>query len=248
MQPHPTVSEQPVAAAVKEKDVRGKAQPAGGGAGPDKRQKTQTDALAKGGPATPAAATASALPEASTAAAASFLPDAAAAATSALAEASIATAASSLPDAASIAVDAAAVDGCRPGVTHRSGVLELDDRVVVDGTQLIKPFVLKPVDAENHDIFVYFHPEDGGGSQHVGDAGEPHTHTHARKLAHKLARMHAHTYTHRSQPYAPYRLLPQQPVCSLPHPAPGCSCSASERTAPVSSCPTTQPCRGRAHT
>jgi inositol hexakisphosphate/diphosphoinositol-pentakisphosphate kinase len=35
----------------------------------------------------------------------------------------------------------------------------------VAGVRISKPFVEKPADAENHDVYIYFHPNTGGGVQ-----------------------------------------------------------------------------------
>lgn len=40
---------------------------------------------------------------------------------------------------------------------------EYDDYILVDGKKLFKPFVEKPFDAEDHNIYIYYHSNDGGG-------------------------------------------------------------------------------------
>ncbi|KAJ1508925.1 hypothetical protein HMI55_000161 [Coelomomyces lativittatus] len=37
------------------------------------------------------------------------------------------------------------------------------DTLVIDGKTMVKPFVEKPVDGENHHVYVYFHTNQGGG-------------------------------------------------------------------------------------
>ena len=44
---------------------------------------------------------------------------------------------------------------------------EEDDAVIVGGFKISKPFVEKPVDGENHDIYVYYPRSAGGGSKHL---------------------------------------------------------------------------------
>lgn len=34
---------------------------------------------------------------------------------------------------------------------------------MIDGNKLIKPFVEKPFDAENHNIYIYYNSNEGGG-------------------------------------------------------------------------------------
>eukprot|EP00045_Choanoeca_perplexa_P014496 m.170651 g.170651 ORF g.170651 m.170651 type:complete len:1136 (-) comp16695_c0_seq3:167-3574(-) len=46
-------------------------------------------------------------------------------------------------------------------------VTEREDAIEINGQVVPKPFVMKPVDAENHNIFVYFSQLDGGGAQHL---------------------------------------------------------------------------------
>jgi len=44
---------------------------------------------------------------------------------------------------------------------------EQDDSVVVNGVVFNKPFVEKPVDAEDHNIIIYYPASAGGGSQRL---------------------------------------------------------------------------------
>ena len=46
-------------------------------------------------------------------------------------------------------------------------VVETDDSIVVGGVTLAKPFVEKPVDAENHDIRIYYPRRMGGGCKRL---------------------------------------------------------------------------------
>lgn len=36
---------------------------------------------------------------------------------------------------------------------------------MIDGSKIIKPFVEKPFDAENHHIHIYYNSNEGGGCQ-----------------------------------------------------------------------------------
>ena len=48
-----------------------------------------------------------------------------------------------------------------------SAVIEQDDQIEIDGEIFHKPFVEKPVSAENHDVYIYFPSSAGGGSQRL---------------------------------------------------------------------------------
>ncbi|CAF0737959.1 unnamed protein product [Adineta steineri] len=48
-----------------------------------------------------------------------------------------------------------------------STVNEQDDQIEIDGEIFHKPFVEKPVSAENHDVYIYFPSSAGGGSQRL---------------------------------------------------------------------------------
>ncbi|CAF1415253.1 unnamed protein product [Rotaria sordida] len=48
-----------------------------------------------------------------------------------------------------------------------SSVNEQDDQIEIDGEIFHKPFVEKPVSAENHDVYIYFPSSAGGGSQRL---------------------------------------------------------------------------------
>ena len=52
-----------------------------------------------------------------------------------------------------------------PGVTNE--VEEFDEYIVVNGTQINKPLVEKPVDAEDHNIYIYYPMSAGGGSKRL---------------------------------------------------------------------------------
>jgi inositol hexakisphosphate/diphosphoinositol-pentakisphosphate kinase len=61
---------------------------------------------------------------------------------------------------------------------------EFDDCIVVNGKKIAKPFVEKPVDAEDHNIHIYYPMKVGGGCKHlfrkVGDKSSefyPNSHT-----------------------------------------------------------------------
>ncbi|CAF3721714.1 unnamed protein product [Adineta steineri] len=51
--------------------------------------------------------------------------------------------------------------------TTLSNVIEQDDQIEIDGEIFHKPFVEKPVSAENHDVYIYFPLSAGGGSQRL---------------------------------------------------------------------------------
>ena len=46
-------------------------------------------------------------------------------------------------------------------------VEEFDDYIVVNGTRINKPLVEKPVDGENHNVYVYYPMRTGGGSKRL---------------------------------------------------------------------------------
>lgn len=46
-------------------------------------------------------------------------------------------------------------------------VVEMDDTIEINGHTLSKPFVEKPVSAEDHSVYVYFPSDYGGGSQRL---------------------------------------------------------------------------------
>lgn len=48
-----------------------------------------------------------------------------------------------------------------------SRVVELEDAIEVDGVRIAKPFVEKPVDAEDHNIHIYYPRRLGGGSKRL---------------------------------------------------------------------------------
>lgn len=48
-----------------------------------------------------------------------------------------------------------------------SAVNEQDDHIEIDGEIFHKPFVEKPISAENHDVYIYFPLSAGGGSQRL---------------------------------------------------------------------------------
>ena len=54
-------------------------------------------------------------------------------------------------------------------VDRESGddVIEMDDTLDIKGCTISKPFVEKPVSAEDHSIYVYFPSDYGGGSQRL---------------------------------------------------------------------------------
>ena len=45
--------------------------------------------------------------------------------------------------------------------------METDDTIEVNGQVFHKPFVEKPVSAEDHNIYIYFPSDYGGGSQRL---------------------------------------------------------------------------------
>ncbi|CAF1382892.1 unnamed protein product, partial [Didymodactylos carnosus] len=52
-------------------------------------------------------------------------------------------------------------------VSSNVAVIEQDDQIKINGEIFHKPFVEKPVNAENHEVYIYFPPAAGGGSQRL---------------------------------------------------------------------------------
>jgi len=52
-------------------------------------------------------------------------------------------------------------------VNKESDMEEFDDYIVVNGKRLDKPFVEKPVDGDNHNVYIYYPRSAGGGSCHL---------------------------------------------------------------------------------
>ena len=46
-------------------------------------------------------------------------------------------------------------------------IIEQDDQIEIDGQVFVKPFVEKPVNADDHNIYIYFPSSAGGGSQRL---------------------------------------------------------------------------------
>jgi inositol hexakisphosphate/diphosphoinositol-pentakisphosphate kinase len=53
------------------------------------------------------------------------------------------------------------------GCAEQPQVVETDDLLEINGIAFHKPFVEKPIDAENHNIYIYFPSDYGGGSQRL---------------------------------------------------------------------------------
>ena len=53
------------------------------------------------------------------------------------------------------------------GCSDQPQVVETDDLLEINGISFHKPFVEKPIDAENHNIYIYFPSDYGGGSQRL---------------------------------------------------------------------------------
>ncbi len=46
-------------------------------------------------------------------------------------------------------------------------LVETEDYIEVNGTRIKRPFVEKPVDAENHNVYIYYPTRLGGGSKRL---------------------------------------------------------------------------------
>jgi inositol hexakisphosphate/diphosphoinositol-pentakisphosphate kinase len=57
------------------------------------------------------------------------------------------------------------VDRETPGVVNT--VEEFDEYIVINGKSLNKPFVEKPIDADDHNIYIYYPMSSGGGSKRL---------------------------------------------------------------------------------
>jgi len=54
----------------------------------------------------------------------------------------------------------------RPGIPDDE-ITEMDDYIIVNGERLDKPFVEKPVDADNHEVRIYYPRSSGGGCKEL---------------------------------------------------------------------------------
>ena len=46
-------------------------------------------------------------------------------------------------------------------------IIEQEDQIEINGQVFVKPFVEKPINADDHNIFIYFPSSAGGGSQRL---------------------------------------------------------------------------------
>lgn len=53
------------------------------------------------------------------------------------------------------------------GIPIDSDFIELEDSIQIGNKLFQKPFVEKPIDAEDHNVFIYFPSSAGGGSQRL---------------------------------------------------------------------------------
>lgn len=53
------------------------------------------------------------------------------------------------------------------GAVLNASVVEGDDWIEIDGERITKPFVEKPVDAEDHNVYIYYPASAGGGSKRL---------------------------------------------------------------------------------
>ncbi len=53
-----------------------------------------------------------------------------------------------------------------PDSEHQT-LVEADDNIIVNGVTITKPFVEKPVDADDHNIYIYYPMSAGGGSKRI---------------------------------------------------------------------------------
>lgn len=63
----------------------------------------------------------------------------------------------------------AGIEQPRYAIKHKNddNIIEQEDQIEINGQVFVKPFVEKPINADDHNIFIYFPSSAGGGSQRL---------------------------------------------------------------------------------
>ena len=68
------------------------------------------------------------------------------------------------------------------GVEDTNTIEECDEYIVINGVKLNKPLVEKPVDADDHNIYIYYPMSAGGGSKRLFRKTQDRSSQHYRKV------------------------------------------------------------------